>query len=133
MSRKVFVAIQISSANMCLVKDSNHTMKDIFISSEGCIGRIAFTIRIIVLALITLSITRVAINYFDHWHHGNYSPLGPFVGIVVAVFCLLISLMQFLKRLRDMGKPAYWSLLMFVPGINLLLLVYMALAPGKMQ
>lgn len=118
---------------MCLGKDSNYTMKDIFISSEGCIGRIAFTIRIIVLALVTLSITKVAINYFDHWHHGNYSPLGPFVGIVVAIVCLLISLMQFLKRLRDMGKPAYWSLLMFVPGINLLLLVYMALAPRKLQ
>jgi len=118
---------------MCLNKDPNYTMKDIYLSSEGCIGRIAFTVRIIVLALVTFGITRVAINYFDHWHHGNYSPLGPFVGIVVAILCLLIGLMQFLKRLRDMGKPAYWSLLMFVPGINLLLLVYMGLAPRKLQ
>ena len=45
----------------------------------------------------------------------------------------MIGLMQFLKRLRDMGKPAYWSLLMLIPGINLLVLIYMALAPSNPQ
>ena len=108
-------------------------MKDKFISSEGCIGRISYAIRLIALLVFTFGITKAAINYFDHWHHGNYSPLGPFVGIVVAVLCLMIGLMQFLKRLRDMGKPAYWSLLMLIPGINLLVLIYMALAPPKSQ
>ena len=108
-------------------------MKDKFISSEGCIGRISYTIRLIALSLFTFGFTKVAINYFDHWHHGNYSPLGPFVGIVVSVICLMIGLMQLLKRLRDMGKPAYWSLLMLVPGVNLLILIYTMLAPSRAQ
>ena len=50
-------------------------------------------------------VTIQAISYFDHWHHGSYSPLGPFIGIIVGLICLLIALMQMLKRLRDMGKP----------------------------
>ncbi len=106
-------------------------MKDTFISSEGRIGRFKFIVRVVLLVLLTLGVTKVAVDYFDHWHHGNYSPLGPFVGIVIAMFCLFTGLMQMLKRLRDMDKPAYWTLLMLVPGVNLLVLLYLAVAPSQ--
>ena len=106
-------------------------MKDTFISSEGRIGRFVFTIRVLLLLALTAGVTKVAIDYFDQWHGGNYSPLGPFVGIIVAVFCLLAGLMQLLKRFRDMGKPAYWTLLMLIPGVNVLVLLYAAVAPGQ--
>ncbi|MGZ0657580.1 DUF805 domain-containing protein [Coraliomargarita sp. W4R53] len=106
-------------------------MKDTFISSEGRIGRFVFIVRIALLVLLTLGVTKVAIDYFDHWHHGNYSPLGAFVGIVITVLCLMAGLMQMLKRLRDMDKPAYWTLLMLIPGVNLLVLLYVAAAPSK--
>lgn len=106
-------------------------MKDSFISSEGCIGRFVFIVRIVLLLVLVLGGTKVAIDYFDHWHHGNYSPLGPFLGIVIAVICALAALMQLLKRFRDMGKPAYWSLFMLVPGLNVLVLLYAAVAPSK--
>ena len=106
-------------------------MKDTFISSEGRIGRFVFTVRVVLLVLLMLGVTKVAIDYFDHWHHGNYSPLGPFVGIVIAMFCLFAGLMQMLKRLRDMDMPAYWTLLMLVPGLNLLVLLYVATAPSQ--
>lgn len=106
-------------------------MKDTFISSEGRIGRFVFIVRIALLVALALGATKVAIDYFDQWHHGNYSPLGPFLGIVVGLFCLLIGLMQLLKRLRDIDKPAYWTLLMLIPGVNLLVLLYVAFAPSK--
>lgn len=106
-------------------------MKDTFITSEGRIGRLVFIVRLVLLTLLALGVTQVAIDYFDHWHHGNYSPLGPFVGIVIGLFCLMAALMQLLKRLRDMGKPAYWTLLMLIPGVNVLVLLYVALAPSK--
>jgi len=105
-------------------------MKDTFISSEGRIGRVVFAVRVFLLIALTLGATKVAVDYFDQWHGGNYSPLGPFIGIIVAVFCLLAGLMQLLKRLRDMGKPAYWSLLMLIPGVNVLVLLYAAVAPA---
>ncbi|WPJ97702.1 DUF805 domain-containing protein [Coraliomargarita algicola] len=106
-------------------------MKDTFISSEGRIGRFVFIVRVALLVLLTLAVTKLALDYFNEWHHGNYSPLGPFVGIVIALFCSLAGLMQLLKRLRDMDKPAYWSLLMLVPGVNLLVLLYAAVAPSR--
>ena len=106
-------------------------MKDTFISSEGCIGRFVYIVRIVSLITLSTSVTMQAISYFDHWHHGSYSPLGPFIGIVVGLICLLICLMQILKRLRDIGKPAYWTLLMLIPGVNVLVLLYTAIAPSK--
>lgn len=106
-------------------------MKDTFITSEGRIGRFVFIVRIVLLTLLTLGVTRVAIDYFDQWHYGNYSQLGPFIGIVIGLFCLMAALMQLLKRLRDIGRPAYWTLFMLIPGVNLLILLYLALAPSK--
>jgi uncharacterized membrane protein YhaH (DUF805 family) len=106
-------------------------MKDTFISSEGRIGRFVFIVRIALLVALATLATMKAVSYFDHWHHGNYSPLGPFLGIVIGVVCLLAGLMQLLKRFRDMGKPAYWTLLMLIPGVNLLVLLYAAVAPSK--
>ncbi len=106
-------------------------METSFISSEGRIGRLVFIVRVVLLTLLALGITKVAIDYFDHWHHGNYSPLGPFFGIVTGTVCLLVGLMQLLKRLHDMGKPSYWTLLMLLPGVNLLVLLYAAVAPSK--
>jgi uncharacterized membrane protein YhaH (DUF805 family) len=106
-------------------------MNDTFISSEGRIGRLVFIIRIFLLALLALGVSKVAIDYFDQWHGGNYSPLGPFVGIVVGLFCLMAALMQLLKRLRAINKPAYWTLFMLIPGLNLLLLLYVAAVPSK--
>lgn len=106
-------------------------MKDSFMSSEGRIGRVAYAVRLVLLAALTFAATWAAISYFDQWHGGNYSPLGPFVGIVVGLFCVMVGLMQFLKRLRDMEKPAYWSLFLLLPGINLLVLLYAAVVPSN--
>ena len=106
-------------------------MKDTFISSEGCIGRFVYIIRLVLLVALPTITTIKAISYFDHWHHGSYSPLGPFIGIIVGLICLLVGLMQMLKRLRDIGKPAYWTLLMLIPVVNILVLFYTAFAPSK--
>jgi len=40
-------------------------------------------------------------------------------------------LMQLLKRLRDMGKAAYLTLWMLVPGLNVLFLLYTCIIPSK--
>jgi uncharacterized membrane protein YhaH (DUF805 family) len=106
-------------------------MKDRFLDSEGTIGRFAFMLRILLLAVVAALITYYAVDYFSHWHHGTYSPLGPFLGIVTIMFCSLIGLMQLLKRLRDMGKQPYLSILLIVPGLNVLLLLYAAVAPPQ--
>lgn len=106
-------------------------MKDTFISSEGRIGRSTYILRLILLVAVTAVATWLAMAYFDEWHGGHYSALGPFIGIVVGIFCAFTGLMQFLKRLHDIDKPAYWSLLLLVPGVNILVLLYAAVIPSK--
>lgn len=106
-------------------------MKDQFISSEGQIGRVVFIVRIVILAVLTALASHYAMDYFHHWHHGTYQPLGVFVSLIVGLVCGFMGLMQLLKRLRDMGKGAYLSILLLIPGVNLLLLLYAAAVPGK--
>ena len=105
-------------------------METSFLSSEGRIGRMAFLTRILALTLFAGGLCYVAYQYFAHqFHHGEFVTLGIFCSIVIAIIAKLACLMQLLKRLRDMGKEAYFALLMLLPGVNLLFLVYACAAP----
>ena len=107
-------------------------METSFLSSEGRISRMTFVVRIIALSLCAMGFSYIAYSYFAHsFHHGEFATLGIFCSIVIALICKLASLMQLLKRLRDMGKEAYLSLLLLLPGVNLLFLLYACLAPSK--
>ena len=105
-------------------------MNEPFLSSEGRISRPVFVLRIALLAALAFGIVKGAIHYFDHWHHGAYAPLGVFVGIVASAFCVFAGLMQLIKRLHDMGKGPFWSALLLLPGVNVLFLLYAAVAPA---
>jgi uncharacterized membrane protein YhaH (DUF805 family) len=107
-------------------------MNNSFLSSEGCIGRFSFVLRIVLLSAIAGAISYGAIHYFAHYfHHGTFGTLGVFVSIVISLLCAMAGLMQLLKRLRDMGKEAYLTLLMLIPGVNVLFLLYAIFAPSK--
>jgi uncharacterized membrane protein YhaH (DUF805 family) len=107
-------------------------MNNSFLSSEGCIGRFSFIVRLMLLAAIAAGISYAAIYYFaHHFHHGTFGTLGVFVSIVASLICAMGGLMQMLKRLRDMGKEAYLTLWMLVPGVNVLFLIYTCVAPSK--
>lgn len=107
------------------------TMKDSFLSSEGRIGRLVFIVRLFLLIALVASITGAALRFFEHWHHGAHMPLGYFVGLVAALICTFIVLMQLIKRLHDMGKPVALAILLLLPGVNVLLLLYAAVMPAK--
>lgn len=103
-----------------------------FLSSEGRIGRMTFIVRIILICLVASGLAYIAYSYFAHnFHHGEFVTLGIFCSIVIAIIAIFTGLMQFLKRLRDMGKEAYFSLLMLLPGVNVLFLLYACSAPSK--
>ena len=107
-------------------------METNFLSSQGRISRTTFIVRIVALALLAMGLSYIAYAYFAHsFHHGEFTTLGIFCSIVIVLICKLAGLMQLLKRLRDMGKEAYFSLLMLLPGVNVLFLIYTCLAPSK--
>jgi uncharacterized membrane protein YhaH (DUF805 family) len=107
-------------------------METNFLSSEGRISRMTFVVRMIVLILLASGLSYIAYSYFAHsFHHGEFATLGVFCSIIVVLICSFAGLMQLLKRLRDMGKGAYLSMLMLLPGVNVCLLVYACFAPSK--
>ena len=109
-------------------------MSKSFLSSEGSIGRFKFTLSLVALIALTAGIGYGADYFFTHpeyFHHGTFGTLGIFFAIIGALICSMIGLMQLLKRLRDMGKGAYLTLLMLVPGVNVLFLLYACVTPSK--
>ena len=107
-------------------------METNFLSSQGRISRTTFIVRIVALSLFAIGLSYIAYSYFAHsFHHGEFTTLGIFCSIVIVLICKFAGLMQLLKRLRDMGKEAYLSLLMLLPGVNVLFLIYACVAPSK--
>ena len=58
-------------------------------------------------------------------------PLAYFFTLVVGIFVLFTILMQSIKRLHDMDKGPMWAALLFVPGVNVLFMLYAAVAPSR--
>ncbi len=59
---------------------------------------------------------------------------GGIMGLVMLVFSLLmfyISVVITIKRLRDAGLSPWFVVLYFVPFVNLLLFIYLLIAPSK--
>jgi len=109
-------------------------MNNSFLSSEGTIGRFTFILSLVLLVAIATGISYAADYYFthpDYFMHGHFGTLGVFFAIVTSLICIMIGLMQMLKRLRDMGKGAYLTLLMLLPGVNAVFLLYTCVAPSK--
>ena len=68
-----------------------------FLSSEGCIGRFSFILRLVLLAAIAAGISYAAIQFFEHpdyFHHGAFGTLGVFFAIVASLICAMAGLMQ---------------------------------------
>lgn len=108
-------------------------MKESLISSEGRLGRFSFILRIVILAVLVYAVYEAASYTFERVWHGHFGTLAVFMTIVAGLICSFVALMQVLKRLRDMGKGAYLSLLMLVPGVNVLFLLYAAIAPSQSE
>lgn len=109
-------------------------MNNSFLSSEGTLGRFTYILSLVLLVAVTAGISYAAIEFFNHpdyFMHGHFGTLGVFLAIVASLICAMIGLMQMLKRLRDMGKDAYLTLWMLVPGVNALFLLYTCVAPSK--
>ncbi len=108
------------------------SMKDELFSSVGRIGQVAYILRVLVsLALVAL-VYKVSTDYFHHDEkHAFLMPLAYFFTIVTGIIAVMTILMQSIKRLHDIGKGPMWAALVFVPGVNVLFVLFAALMPPK--
>lgn len=107
-------------------------MKDEFFSSVGRISQVVYIVRVILLVALVAVVFKVSTNYFHHDPaHEFLMPLAYFFTIVTSIFATLTILMQSIKRLHDMEKGPMWASLLFVPGLNVLFILYAVAAPSR--
>lgn len=85
---------------------------------SGCSSRSQFALVIVPHVLIGLS---------------SVSELSNFLTIVAKVYWipgLYIGFVAVIRRLHDLGRSGWWSLLMFVPLVNFVSLIYLLFAKG---
>lgn len=106
-------------------------------SLKGRIGRKEFLIRMVLLIIASL-----ILNFISSWFWGN-SPMAPDHGLhhggsLAALLVLIAALgvtwctiCAAAARLRDIGRSAWWAILLFVPVLGFIELIVLAIARRK--
>lgn len=106
-------------------------------SLKGRIGRKEFLIRMALLIIASL-----ILNFISTWFLGS-NDMAPdhglhYAGSLAALLILIAALgvtwctiCAAAARLRDIGRSAWWAILLFVPVLGFVELVYLALARGS--
>ncbi|MGY6562557.1 MAG: DUF805 domain-containing protein [Luteibaculaceae bacterium] len=95
--------------------------KENFFSYEGRIGRLAYLGRNIIL-----TIPAVAVNLVDFERESS----SFYLLSLIAVGSFVLIMLQNIKRLHDINLSGWYSVLLFVPLINLFLSLFLLFKPG---
>jgi uncharacterized membrane protein YhaH (DUF805 family) len=102
------------------------TVGDVLFSFEGRIGRGTFWGAIISLfifsILLQIGIASVSRN--------NGGSIVGVVAISLGILMVIVAISIYVKRWHDLNKSGWWVLTMFIPAINILVLLYLGIAPG---
>lgn len=105
-----------------------------FYSRHGRIGRIRYLSYSVLLWLATMAIlTALGIIYAVFIGLGSDVLIAIISAIIVPVYfagSLVITFLPAVRRLNDLNRTGWLSLLLFVPFLNFLLWLYLIFAPG---
>ena len=109
---------------------------EVFLTTEGCLGRGRFFLRVAVTLIIAILLSMnfwqsIATIGAGGEHPGLFVPFSLFLTIVTACFASGAILVQCIRRLRDAGKPPILSALIFIPGLNVLALIAFLALPSR--
>ncbi len=111
------------------VSTKSETKLGAWLSFDGRISRGAYWRVFLLLFLFAL-----VLGVFQY-ALGTYSEIGAaaahaLIPVLIATPCVLIGFAAYVKRWHDLGKSGWWSLLMLIPAVNILVFLYLGLAPG---
>lgn len=89
---------------------------------EGSIGRISFLVQYVCLLLVAIGAAELVTH------------VSEFFGLFVFIFGFFLTAYAFsllIRRLHDISLSGWFSLLLFIPGIGLLLVLGLAVWPGQ--
>jgi len=102
------------------------------LSLQGRIGVLTFNTRILLYVLMTLAIIAVALLAGGFPEGGGPFPPGALlIGGLGMLLSLPFYVCMLVQRLHDLDYVGWWALLMLVPLVSAVMVLYMALAPGK--
>lgn len=111
-------------------KEENNASNSLF-SFKGRVNRGNFWLVLIPLFLISAGIQVAIISSMSNMSRGDSNTMG-FV-IMSALFyipALWILIATYVKRWHDINKSGWWSLILLIPWVNLLVILFLGLAPG---
>ena len=104
-------------------KDIRMEIAKMLHSSDGTIGRLQFLGTFVVLPILVFGLFW---NIFDHFFpDGVKFGLLSIITILLALDIAYIQICAIIKRLRDIDKSPWFTLIMFVPGLNLILAYFL--------
>lgn len=104
-----------------------------FYKATGRIGRVRFLAYSMMMALsllAMLAIFGILITIISLVSESIAMVIGIAMYVVVFIFSLQASFAPSMRRLNDLNRTGFIALLYFVPIINVLLWLYLALVPG---
>lgn len=117
-----------------IAEDLEDYNEEPFYSRHGRIGRIRFLSYSVLLWLATMAILAVlGIIYAVFIGLGSDVLIAIISTIIVVVYfagSLVITFLPAVRRLNDLNRTGWLSLLLFVPFLNFLLWLYLIFAPG---
>lgn len=107
-----------------------------FLTPQGRINRFVYLCVVIFLSLSSLATIIAMSNFVELAYHCDHIGLiillytVSFLCFSLACFGVYLFFIFSMKRLQDFSEAGYWAILLFVPGINILLVFYLLLMPG---
>ena len=106
---------------------------DALLQFEGRVNRATFWVTWLGIAAAVMAAGLGAAVFLpDAVNRGN-SLTTLIAAVLIFVFAMLFTFLSFAnqaKRWHDIGQSAWWTLLTFVPGIGLIVLLVLGLLPG---
>jgi uncharacterized membrane protein YhaH (DUF805 family) len=87
-----------------------------FLGNQAVVVLVAILLTVLSLSLIEFGLTPLIIGILC---------------VLIGIPLILVTLASAARRLHDLGRSGWWSLLALVPGIGLIFIVALALMPGQ--
>ncbi|MDQ1919634.1 DUF805 domain-containing protein [Massilia pseudoviolaceinigra] len=109
------------------VQEHSDTYPPTWFDARGRIGRLRYLVYATVPSTLAVLLVLFLIGWFDLRERPIVMPVL-LIGTGVAVAAVL-ALMT-LRRLRDLGQPGWWALILLLAPINVLLVGFLLVRPG---
>ncbi len=100
----------------------------------GRMHRVSYICTIIFLWIIGMILNAFLCYVYDHWTMHQYTSFDVAAGIIIIlidIWMLEIFFAVTVKRLRDIHASGWWCLLNFIPVVNFIIFIVLAIIPPK--